>query len=494
MKFYLNHSYQYAIEQMLFAMFPGQKPTYPDQPPLPDEDSLISNLELTNALATARLSFTFNGTTYTSEFHRELTGDMTDIQRDRAIAHALKESFYLAGVQALDTPPSWGALSGVRPVKIPTQVLDKGGSLADARSEMVDVYHVDPFRADLAMDCAQASVKLKNQLLPNGVSLYVGIPFCPTRCSYCSFVSADVKRSLGLVEPFLDLLLLEIEETGRVLKQAKKVIETVYIGGGTPTTLDADQLNRLLVHLTKHLPILDGAEFTLEAGRVDTITQDKLDLLAPHHINRISINPQTMEEHVLRALGRTHSVQEIYDCYKMARASHNVEINMDLIAGLPQDTVEGFCRSLLAVADLEPENITVHTLALKRGSTITSSGIELTPAQAVSQMLDFAWKTLLERGYKPYYLYRQKYMQGGFENISWTKGDYPNRYNILMMEELQTVVSVGGGGITKLVNRDTGAVLRLNNAKYPHDYLRKPEKIMAQKQSLLTYWSDNSYH
>ncbi len=489
MKLYLNHDYKFAIEQMLFTLFPEERPLHPEAPPAEGESALFSNIDYEGDTAHCSATLTRNGTTHEKTVDATVLPEDDILVRNRKLSFALKQAFYGVSVAALGQSPAWGALTGVRPVKIPTRAIQSGKSPEVAQRELEEIYHVSPLRAQLSMDCAKASLKVQEEFDGDSLSLYIGIPFCPTRCIYCSFVSAGMGKALKLMEPFLDLLLQEVKKTGEVLQKAGKDIKTVYIGGGTPTTLSAPQLDRLLTAIETHLPIMDGAEFTIEMGRPDTITPEKLALCAPHKVTRISINPQTMEPHVLKAMGRTHSEQDILDCYQMARQlPHPLDINMDLIAGLPYDTTEGFRRSLNTILALRPENITVHTLAIKKGSTLAKTGEGLPSAQTVADMLDFAWHALREAGYIPYYLYRQKYMSGGFENISWCLPEKENKYNIIMMEELHSVLSLGAGGITKLVNPTTGEILRLNNPKYPHDYLANSQKILSQKEELPSLW------
>ena len=409
-------------------------------------------------------------------------------------------------------------LTGVRPVKLPTRSLLAGASPQQARREMEENYYVSPRRAALAVDCAQASAAVDRDLRDDQVSVYIGIPFCPTRCAYCSFVSADVGRALKLVEPYLDALLRELAVTGESLRRAGKIVHSLYVGGGTPTTLSAPQLTRLLEAVRRDLPVEGCVEYTVEAGRPDTIDREKLLALREAGIGRISINPQTLEDEVLRAIGRRHSAQDILDAYALAREVGFTSINMDLIAGLPRDSFEGFCRSLNGVLALEPENITVHTLALKKGSGLMNrpellpsgeetarmldyslerlggkgyrlmeEGGNLPSGEETAQMLDFSRESLRERGYLPYYLYRQKYMSGSLENVGWCLSGQESIYNIIMMEELQTVVSIGGGGVTKLVDRAAGTIVRQPNPKYPHDYLAALDRVLSQKEELAAH-------
>ena len=324
---------------------------------------------------------------------------------------------------------------------------------------------------------------------PGEVSLYVGIPFCPTRCAYCSFVSADVGRALKLIDPFLDALCRELAATGAMLADAGLRVRTVYFGGGTPTTLSAPQLDRLMGELADHIDLSGCTEYTVEAGRPDTITAEKLAVLARRGCSRVSVNPQTMQDAVLERMGRAHRADDILRAYALARESGIGCINMDLIAGLPGDSAAGFRASLEQVLALGPENVTVHTLALKKGSRLMEEGGGLPSGAAVADMLDFAWAALRAAGQRPYYLYRQKYMSGSFENVGWCRPGAESLYNICMMEELHTIVSLGGGGVTKLVDRATGYIERLANAKYPQEYIQKIDAICADKARVAQFYA-----
>ena len=476
--------YHYAAEQMMLTLFPGERPEYPEGP-LPKDLSGETNAAvftlhrgktLTNVSALVfRSQGHYNGVT---RFPSERLDEPPEAVY-HTVQHALKLAFYKAGAALLGASPPWGALTGVRPVKLPTRALLAGKTPKQAQRELEKEYFVTPGRAKLAVDCARASLEVRRSLRPGEVSLYIGIPFCPSRCVYCSFVSADVGRTLRLVEPYLEGLLREVEETGRVLREARLTVRSFYMGGGTPTTLSAEQLDRLLSGCEEALPLEGCTEYTVEAGRPDTITREKLEVLRAHHIGRVSINPQTLEDQVLEAIGRRHTAGDIRAAYALAREAGFDCINMDLIAGLPRDTVDGFRRSLEGVLALAPENITVHTLALKKGSALMEGGTALPSGDETFTMLNISREVLTTAGYIPYYLYRQKYMSGSLENVGWARPGRSSLYNIAMMEELHTVVSLGAGGVTKLIGG--GKILRLTNPKFPHDYLAGLDKVLEQK-------------
>ena len=481
--------YHYAAEQMLFTLFPGERAEYPETPvptSLAEEDNAViftlhRGKKLTNMSALLLRGGRWNNGVVRFD-SAEL--DLPDEQLYHTLQRAVKQAFYKAGTMLLGHDLPWGSLTGVRPTKLPTRSLWDGATPAQAKKELEKVYHVAPDRAALAVDCAGESVKARQSLRPDEVSLYIGIPFCPSRCVYCSFVSAAVDKCLPLVDPFVEGLCREIAATGAALKKAGKSVRTLYMGGGTPTTLSAGQLDAVLTAAEEHLPLEKLSEFTVEAGRPDTIDGDKMAVLANHKVDRVSVNPQSMNEPVLEKIGRPHSAEDIRRAYGEVRSAGTFAVNMDLIAGLPGDSVAGFAHSLQQVMAMEPENITVHTLALKKGSALMEHPEALPSAEDVAQMLDGAWAALREAGYRPYYLYRQKYMSGSFENIGWAKPGCANLYNIAMMEELHTILALGGGAVSKLVDPVTGKLERLSNPKYPQEYLRDIDKLCAQKEAL----------
>ena len=462
-----GHDDRYAVEQLLLSLFPENTPL-----------EAVSSLHRGEVWITARASITLDGKTVQA-VRRLKTADETVRLRRRA----LQQSVYLAAVQLLPTQPAWGALAGVRPTKITTKHLLEGGTPQSADKLLKDVYFVTPERRKLAVQCSQSTVKAARLLEPQDISLYVGIPFCPTRCTYCSFVSRTVGKKTELLEPYLNALLKEIEVTGALLAKSGRRVRTIYIGGGTPSTLSTPQLWRLMDAIAAAFDLSNCLEFTVEGGRPDTLDEEKLRAIRAHGANRMSINPQTMEDSVLRACGRPHKAGDIVRAYHQAVAAGFDAINMDLIAGLPEDTVEGFCRSLDAVAALNPSNITVHTLALKKGADLFEKRGSLPTAEEVTEMVAYANKTLSALGYKPYYLYRQKYMSGSFENVGWSRDGMDCLYNIYMMEEVHTILSLGGGGMNK-VNLPDGHLQRFHNPKFPEQYIELLPRVLEQKKEL----------
>ena len=486
MKLYLKgHDYKYATEQMLLMLFPGQRPEYPDTLPEAGEDSLALTLSRTEGRATGHAVLTWAGRRYSRFAWAADPGEKDRLERDRVLQRVLKNAFYRAGTEALGREPPWGALTGVRPVKISTKALTRGLTLRQADAQLRDLYRVSPDRRRLALDCAQAAIAVRESLKPEELSLYVGVPFCPTRCAYCSFVSADVGKTLNLLEPYAQALCREIAAAGAMLARAGRKVRSVYFGGGTPTTLSAGQLHQVMTALEDHVDLSACTEYTVEAGRPDAITAEKLSVLRSHGCDRVSVNPQSMSEAVLRAIGRAHTPEDILQAWALVAEAGFPVRNMDLIAGLPADSEEGFRASLDEVIALGPENITVHTLALKKGSRLMLEGQGLPGPAAVAAMLDYAWSALRTAGYVPYYLYRQKYMSGGFENVGWCRRGTESLYNICMMEELHSILSLGSGGVTKLIDTGAGSLKRLSNPKFPKEYIQHIEEIITQKEEIV---------
>ncbi len=476
-----GHDYRHATEEMLQHLLPADKPTCVEEP---DGDGCVSTLQTDAHGATATACITQDGVRHSST--RTIAYRSADtLERRRAESEAVRLSIYDALVPTLPRPPVWGSLTGVRPAKLARTHMERGLSADEAARELREHYGVSGERAALAVRAAAIAEDCKRSLGKRDVSLYVGIPFCPSRCAYCSFVSASVERAAPLIPPYVDALCAEIEMTGRLLTQGGWNVVSLYIGGGTPTTLTAEQLVRLTQSLQKHVDLRALREYTVEAGRPDTITREKLEAIRAGGATRISINPQTMNDEVLRRIGRRHSAEETLASYALAREIGFDCINMDTIAGLDGDTPASFARTIDILTELAPENITVHTLAIKRAADLSDKRANAAKRDDVAAMLDSASRRLTATGYAPYYLYRQKFTAGGFENVGWCKPETESLYNVCMMEELQTIVSLGAGGVSKKVTGE-GRITRLSNPKYPTEYLTAAERIAAARAELLT--------
>ena len=482
----IGHDEKYAVEQSLLTLFPDERPVYG---PVTDEDESAARITLTEDTDSVCVTTELRcgGKAAADCYSYPLSG--TDYEKEGQRRHALGLSFFRAAKEVLGVTPAWGSLTGVRPSKVAVSLLREGKAPAAVLTELEEVYSVTPQRARLALEAAETGLRAQNDLKPNDISLYVGIPFCPTRCAYCSFVAQSVEKSFALVEPYLAALCDEIEQAGAMVRSLGLHIKSFYMGGGTPTTLSARQMDALLTHLNRSFDLSDCVEYCIEAGRPDTIDREKLQVLLDHGADRISVNPQSLEDSVLQAIGRRHTAADIEKTMALAMSIGFRHVNMDLIAGLPEDTPEGFRRSLDKCLELGASNITVHTLALKKGSRILTEGLSIPDGAAVQAMLDYAAPTLRRAGFAPYYLYRQKYMSGSFENVGWCRPGGECWYNVDIMSELCSILSFGAGGSTKMVEPGTNHIERVFNVKYPKEYTERPEKTLQNQAAFAEFYA-----
>ena len=470
-----GHDDRYAVEQSLLAFFPDERPVYEDA--AAEEDHAVVALHSGKTYTTATTRIVYQGKTARGVSRVVIDPALDEYESARLRQKAVKLSFFKAAREITGSTPSWGALTGIRPGKLAARMLEDGKTEKETDRILRDTYFVAPERRRLAIETAQAGLKAKADLAPNEISLYVGIPFCPTRCAYCSFVSASVEKSFHLMDPYLEVLHREITDAARMVEETGLKIKSFYMGGGTPTTLSAKQMDRLLEHLNRSFDLSGCVEYCIEAGRPDTIDRDKLQVLLDRGADRISVNPQSLEDHVLAAIGRKHSADDIRRTMELVASMNFPHVNMDLIAGLPEDSPEGFRRTLDQCLAYGADNITVHPLALKKGSRILLEGSKIPTAEEVGAMLDYANPTLRAHGFDPYYLYRQKYMSGSFENVGWCIPGAEGLYNIYIMEELHSILSLGAGGSTKMVDAKRNHIERVFHAKFPTEYIQRPEKL-----------------
>lgn len=379
----------------------------------------------------------------------------------------------------------WGTLTGIRPTKIPYAMLESGQSEDEISDFMKRTYLTGEEKIQLSIEIAKRERELLKKIdYQNGYSLYIGIPFCPTRCLYCSFPSYPIKTWKKRVDQYLDALCFEMEAVSKMEWIKGKRINTVYFGGGTPTTLEPDQMTRLLCKLGELFDWEGNLEFTVEAGRPDSITKEKLMTLLRYGVNRISVNPQTMNQKTLDLIGRQHTVQQTREAFWLARDCGFTNINMDMIIGLPGETRQEMEHTIQELAKLKPDSITVHSLALKRASRLNEKKEEyadyssLNNAEISAMMERYA----REMGLVPYYLYRQKNMTGNMENVGYAALDKAGIYNILIMEEKQTIVAMGAGGMTKLVCQDGSHIERADNIKSVEQYIDRIEEMIERKR------------
>ena len=485
----IGHDHRYAAEQMLLMLFPGERPVYGAA----DGDDLLRlSLRRGAKYATASCLLLRDGRAARGTARFALSAVEKGGDAVRLEQRIVKLAFYRAALAWGVPKPVWGCLTGVRPAKFMAGLVYKDGlSPAAAERSLVRDFGVEPDRAALCADSFVAAEAVRAALAPEDVCLYIGIPYCPTRCAYCSFVSVDAPKLLQTIPDYLAALEREMAAAAEALGQAGKRVIAVYVGGGTPTTLSAEQLDRLLCRLRELFDLSACREITVEAGRPDTVTEEKLRVLVRRGVDRVSVNPQTMSDEVLRTIGRRHTAAEILKAVEMVKTAGGLAFNMDLIAGLPGDDPESFADTLSQVLALEPDNVTVHTLALKKGSRfLTEGGYALPDGAAVGEMLSHARAVLTRSGFRPYYMYRQKFMSGSFENVGWTRPGRENLYNVCIMEELCPILAMGAGGSTKLT-APGGVVRRLMAPKYPREYMDRIDELCRSKDEIVRFFREN---
>lgn len=408
---------------------------------------------------------------------------ITDIiLNKKIIKDSLKRMIYEILTKLTGHKMPWGILTGIRPTKIVHEYLEERKPEQLIRTILEEDYHISPSKVDLLMQVAkqERDILIKNK--PNEMSLYIGIPFCPTRCVYCSFTAYSIEHKKNLVEPYLNALYKEID----YIADAKKntAIRSLYIGGGTPTSLSERQLEELLTHIKERFDLEAIEEYTVEAGRPDTITKQKLQIMKDLGVNRISINPQTMNQKTLDAIGRCHTIDEIRKVFYWAREIGHQNINMDMIIGLPNETISDVENTLIELSKLKPDNITIHTMAIKRASRLREEKetYHLSQKEAIEEMLVLCERYMQQLGLMPYYLYRQKNMLGNFENVGYAKRGKECVYNIEIMEEKQTIVALGAGAITKIVYQNGERIDRVPNVKSLEDYIRRIDEMITRKK------------
>ncbi len=414
----------------------------------------------------------------------ELAQPSPYITPERMDKIALGRAMFAAGKELFGHIPPWGVLTGVRPSKVATELIELGNGIIRSKRILRDEYFLNPQKAALAVSVANTEMALTKKLPKNLCSIYISIPFCPSRCAYCSFVSYTSAKLLSLIDEYLLKLYTDLENMVGIIRELGLEIATVYIGGGTPTVLSAEQLDALLSRINSLIDTSSLMEFTLESGRPDTITAEKLMVAKRHGITRISVNPQTLSDEILVNIGRRHTVEDFYRAYEIAQASGIPHINVDVIAGLPGDSFAEFSRTIDGIIQLNPSNITVHTFSVKKSSDVLRENkkiYSLTGGDVGKSVSYSQIKTKLA-GYHPYYLYRQKNTVGNLENVGYAKEGADGMYNIFMMEELHSIFSVGAGAVTKLVCRNSPAdgknhITRIFTPKYPYEYLREADHI-----------------
>ena len=471
-----NHNFHFELENLTRLFFPNEKITVirdfsEPQPPyiyteVSDKITISVNIGSFNKSETAV---------------KKLTDD------DNELVSAQLLYKLLCDFTGLTQP--WGILTGVRPVKLLRRLAEESNEEQAVKKFEKDFF-VSNEKIALSRETEHNERKILELSKPESFSLYVGIPFCPSRCSYCSFVMASIERAEKLIEPYTKLLCEEIKQTAEIANKLGLRLETVYFGGGTPTTLSAEQLDTVLRTVNKSFDMSTCREFTVEAGRPDTIDIAKLFALKENKVDRISINPQTVNDEVLKTIGRKHTAQQFFDAFELARKCSFDNINTDLIAGLPTDTPESFKNSLDSIVRLNAECITVHTLCMKRASRLTTEGVTLDLQQArdAREMLAYTQNILGQNEYIPYYMYRQSRMVGNLENVGWAKKGFESLYNVYVMDETHTILACGSGGVTKLKRNNPDYLERIFNFKYPYEYIDRFDELIQRKSGIMQFY------
>lgn len=471
-----NHNFHFELENLTRLFFPNEKITVirdfsEPQPPciyteVSDKITISVNIGSFNKSETAV---------------KKLTDD------DNELVSAQLLYKLLCDFTGLTQP--WGILTGVRPVKLLRRLAEESNEEQAVKKFEKDFF-VSNEKIALSRETEHNERKILELSKPESFSLYVGIPFCPSRCSYCSFVMASIERAEKLIEPYTKLLCEEIKQTAEIANKLGLRLETVYFGGGTPTTLSAEQLDTVLGTVNKSFDMSTCREFTVEAGRPDTIDSAKLFALKENKVDRISINPQTVNDEVLKTIGRKHTAQQFFDAFELARKCGFDNINTDLIAGLPTDTPESFKNSLDSIVRLNAECITVHTLCMKRASRLTTEGVTLDLQQArdAREMLAYTQNILGQNEYIPYYMYRQSRMVGNLENVGWSKKGFESLYNVYVMDETHTILACGSGGVTKLKRNNPDYLERIFNFKYPYEYIDRFDELIQRKSGIMQFY------
>lgn len=471
-----NHNFHFELENLTRLFFPNEKITVirdfsEAQPPyiyteVSDKITISVNIGSFNKSETAV---------------KKLTDDDNELVSARLLYKLLCDFTGL-------TQP-WGILTGVRPVKLLRRLAEESNEEQAVKKFEKDFF-VSNEKIALSRETEHNERKILELSKPESFSLYVGIPFCPSRCSYCSFVMASIERAEKLIEPYTKLLCEEIKRTAEIANKLGLRLETVYFGGGTPTTLSAEQLDTVLRTVNKSFDMSTCRELTVEAGRPDTIDIAKLFALKENKVDRISINPQTVNDEVLKTIGRKHTAQQFFDAFELARKCGFDNINTDLIAGLPTDTPESFKNSLDSIVRLNAECITVHTLCMKRASRLTTEGVTLDLQQArdAREMLAYTQNILGQNEYIPYYMYRQSRMVGNLENVGWSKKGFESLYNVYVMDETHTILACGSGGVTKLKRNNPDYLERIFNFKYPYEYIDRFDELIQRKSGIMQFY------
>ncbi len=476
----INHSFNYETEKLCRLFLPFEKIKVID---FIEADEIYAVTEIKGNKALAELHIGDKS----AAFDAEIIPSEEDAEK--VSERVLAASLYYCFCSLTGYTSQWGILTGVRPGKLYSALKrENGEDFADDyfKNELL----VSDKKIALCKITSKSERVIVEKSTPRSFSLYIAIPFCPTRCTYCSFVSHSVMGAEKLIPEYLEKLKQELRLTGEIAKGLSLKLETVYIGGGTPTTLNAQQLKELMDCVRDNFDLSGIIEYTVEAGRPDTITQDKLSAILSGGATRISINPQTMNDSVLEAVGRRHTAEQTRTAYRLARCVGFNNINMDLIAGLPTDTYESFKNTVDEIIALDPENVTVHSLSLKRAATLSVTGDmpEIEAGAVASDMVDYARQKLTEAEIIPYYMYRQSKTVGNLENVGYAKKGYEGYYNVYIMDETHSILACGASAVTKLREPYGKTIERVFNYKYPYEYISGFDELKKRKERIIEFY------
>ncbi len=480
-----GHDYHFELQNVCRLFLPQEKLTVADSKHTPSDGAAL----------TARLEKGEQNTALSCR----LQLDDYDEQRFATVDNAVKnysdecelvlcQLLYDLLCDAFQTSQDWGIVTGVRPIKLLRRLVAQDGEEAAVRYLRERLY-VSERKLALCCSTLHAENRILSLSKPRSFSLYISIPFCPSRCDYCSFVSQTVTRAAKLIPAYVDALVQEIAYTGALAKELGLRLETVYFGGGTPTTLTPKQLTRLTKAVEDAFDLSTVREYTVEAGRPDTVTEEKLQILKTAGVSRISINPQTLSDAVLCEMGRKHTVQQFYDAFEIARRTGHTNINTDLIAGLPGDGYESFCRTIDGILALCPESITVHTLSMKRAANLMlQKRADYRRADEAVDMVRHTAERLPTAGYHPYYLYRQSRTVGNQENVGWARDGFEGLYNVYIMDETHTILGCGAGAVSKLKQPHADYLERIFNYKFPYEYNDGLAEMLNRKNAVREFY------
>ena len=485
----IGHSFKYELEKLIRIFLPFEKIEFAEEA-ADGDGTAVTRLDKTADKTVLSALLLINGKSYNKSYELSNSADDYDNECERLLAVALYDCF----VSASGYVPEWGILTGVRPAKLFSRLAAENGE-ANAENWFKNALKVSDEKISLCRSAVVSEGKITSLSRPDSFSLYISIPFCPTRCSYCSFVSHSVENAGKLIPDYISLLKKEIAYTADIAKKIGLRLETVYIGGGTPTSVTAEQLGSIMKCVTDSFDTSNLREYTVEAGRPDTITAEKLETIKRLGAGRISINPQTMNDSVLEKIGRRHTAADTVKAFEAARKCGFYNINTDLIAGLPGDTPESFFDTVRSILSLDPESITVHSLSMKRSSrlTVTGSFPEVKAGENAGKMVSFARNTLEKHGFLPYYMYRQSKTVGNLENVGYAKPGTECLYNVYTMDETHTILACGASAVSKLRQPHGSYIERIFNFKYPYEYISRFNELIERKKGVISFYENYPY-